>query len=317
MRYHQLTEGERYKIAALRRAGHNQSQIARLLGRHRSTISREVRRNAAHYDGGYRASKAQRENERQALEVSTESTFRAARVAPSRASTAEAVEPRTGRGTPPEDRPALDQPRDHLPLRLGRPVARRLALPGAPPGSQEAQKAIRRLRQPGKTGGKRHISERPRRIEGRHELGHWEIDTVMGEGARHCILTLVERATGYLLIGKLRTRGSHETAKKTIELIRRHRRRIKTITSDNGTEFHAYKQVEEATGVKFYFATPHHAWERGTNENTNGLIRQYLPKRKSMASITQRDCDHIAKKLNTRPRKRYGYRTPEELFYAA
>jgi IS30 family transposase len=131
------------------------------------------------------------------------------------------------------------------------------------------------------------------------------------------VLTLVERATGYVLIGKLRTRGSLETARKAIDLIRRHPGRFRTITSDNGTEFHAYKVVEQATGVKFYFATPHHAWERGTNENTNGLIRQYLPKRTCMAHVRQRDCNAIARKLNTRPRKRYAYHTPEERFHAA
>ena len=86
----------------------------------------------------------------------------------------------------------------------------------------------------------------------------------------------------------------------------------KTITADNGTEFHSYKKIEQATRLKFYFATPHHAWERGTNENTNGLIRQYLPKRQSMARITQWDCNRIARKLNTRPRKRYDFVTPEE-----
>jgi IS30 family transposase len=168
----------------------------------------------------------------------------------------------------------------------------------------------------GRLAGKRHISERPRIIERRSQPGHWEIDTVMGNGAQHCVLTLVERATGFVLIGKLKTRGSHETARKATELIRRYPGRFETITSDNGTEFHAYEHVEKATGVKFYFATPHHAWERGTNENTNGLIRQYLPKRTSMAHVTQRDCNRIAKKLNTRPRKRYGYDTPEERFHA-
>jgi IS30 family transposase len=168
----------------------------------------------------------------------------------------------------------------------------------------------------GRLAGKRHISERSKWIEHRNQVGHWEIDTVMGEGANHCVLTLVERATGFVLIGKLQTRGSHETARKTIQLIRRHPEKFKTITSDNGTEFHAYKKVEEATGVKFYFATPHHAWERGTNENTNGLIRQYLPKRTSMAHVDQRRCDSIANRLNRRPRKRYGFETPEERFYA-
>jgi IS30 family transposase len=82
-------------------------------------------------------------------------------------------------------------------------------------------------------------------------------------------------------------------------------------------EFHDYESIERATGVKFYFATPYHSWERGTNENANGLIRQYLPKRTRMARATQADCDRIAMKLNTRPRKRYAFRTPKELFDAA
>ena len=89
---------------------------------------------------------------------------------------------------------------------------------------------------------------------------------------------------------------------------------FKTITSDNGTEFHGYKSIEEVSKVKFYFANPHHSWERGTNENTNGLIRQYLPKRQSMAGVTQRQCKAIAHKLNSRPRKILGYKTPEESF---
>lgn len=89
---------------------------------------------------------------------------------------------------------------------------------------------------------------------------------------------------------------------------------MRTITADNGTEFHDYPATERATGTWFYFATPHHPWERGTNENTNGLLRQYVPKRRSMAQLTQADCNLIAAKLNRRPRKRLGHRTPEECY---
>jgi IS30 family transposase len=101
--------------------------------------------------------------------------------------------------------------------------------------------------------------------------------------------------------------------RRATELIRVQRHPVRTITADNGTEFHDYPAIERATGTQFYFATPHHAWERGTNENTNGLIRQYLPKRRSMAA-SQQDCDQIAAQLNRRPRKRLGYRTPEECY---
>jgi IS30 family transposase len=127
----------------------------------------------------------------------------------------------------------------------------------------------------GRLAGKRHISERPAAAQGRTLVGHWEIDTVVGPG-RPCIVTLVERVTG--------------------------------------TEFHGYKDLEAATGALFYFATPHHSWERGTSENTNGLIRQYIPKRTSMSRLSQLDCDRIAHKLNHRPRRRLGFRTPAECY---
>ncbi len=90
---------------------------------------------------------------------------------------------------------------------------------------------------------------------------------------------------------------------------------FKTITFDNGTEFNGCQEIEAATSVKCYFAAPYHSWERGTNENTNGLIRQYLPKRSCMKNVTQEDCDRIAYRLNTRPRKRHCYKMPEELYY--
>ena len=97
----------------------------------------------------------------------------------------------------------------------------------------------------------------------------------------------------------------------------RHPGQFRTITADNGTEFHDYRSLEAATGVPFYFATPHHSWERGTNENTNGLLRQYLPKGTSFKPLTQSRCDAIAETLNTRPRKRHAYQTPKACFSVA
>jgi IS30 family transposase len=155
-------------------------------------------------------------------------------------------------------------------------------------------------------------------VESRRVAGHWEIDSIMGDDhGRHSALTVVERTTGYLQMGKLVRHCAADAAARTIELIERQPGRFKTITADNGTEFHSYMLIEQATGVPFYFATPHHSWERGTNENTNGLLRQYLPKRASMAKVTQADLDAIAARLNARPRKRLGYRTPEECYARA
>jgi len=137
------------------------------------------------------------------------------------------------------------------------------------------------------------------------------------EHGRNSVITLVERATGYLVMGKLARHCAAEATTRIVELLARHEGRVCTVTADNGTEFHSYAEVEAATGTLFYFATPHHSWERGTCENTNGLVRQYLPKRRSLAQVTQADCEAIAARLNSRPRKRLGYRTPEECYARA
>ena len=160
------------------------------------------------------------------------------------------------------------------------------------------------------------IDERPAEVETREVVGHWEIDTMMGASwEKACVVTLTERATGYLRIGKLPNRTTKALNRRVIELIQNTGAPFRTITADNGTEFHGYPKIEEATHTTVYFARPHHPWERGTNENTNGLIRQYLPKGQSMANLTQRQCDAIAHKLNTRPRKRLGYDNPQQRIF--
>jgi IS30 family transposase len=317
MTYHQLTEEERYRIAALRQEGFSQSRIARHLGRAPSTISRELSRNSSRWDESYRPSKAQertngrRSQSRRNTRFGREDWKR--------------VERLLRRQWSPEQTAGLLRRSGEL-LISHETIYRYLWNDRARGGSlaQHLRGARKRRRKRygrydsrGRLAGKRHISTRPRFIERRRQVGHWEIDTVMGAGNTHCIMTLVERATGYLLITKLRSRNAGELARSASQLIQRHPGKFKTITADNGTEFHSYKSIEATTGVKFYFATPYHSWERGTNENTNGLIRQYLPKRTSMAKVTQRDCDRIAMKLNTRPRKRYAFKTPKEIFDAA
>jgi IS30 family transposase len=157
------------------------------------------------------------------------------------------------------------------------------------------------------------IADRPAIVDARTQVGHWEADTLLGTG-RPCLLSMVERATGFVALGPLAARTAAALNPRAIQLLRRQRRPVRTITADNGTEFHSYAAIERATTARFYFARPCHAWERGTNENTNGLLRQYLPKRCNMAALTQRDCDAIATQLNDRPRKRLGYRTPAECY---
>jgi transposase, IS30 family len=317
MKYHQITQEERYTIAALRQEDLCPAAIARRLGRHRSTISREFARNGSRWDNGYRPSRAQeqangrrsrsRRNQRfDALDwIFVEALLRE-QWSPEQAAGylrkmgAVSISHETIYRHVWRDRAGGGDLCTHL--RCAR---------------KKRRKRYGRYDSRGRLAEKRHISERPSSVEGRKQVGHWEIDTVMGVGNEHCIVTLVERATGYVLIGKIASRNMEQATRRTIQLIRKHPGKFKTITADNGTEFHAYKKIEQATGVKIYFATPYHSWERGSNENMNGLIRQYVPKRKSMAHVTQHDCNKIAEKLNTRPRKRYGFETPEDRFHAA
>lgn len=315
MTYHQITSEERYMLSLLRKQGFNASEIGRQLGRHRSTILREVRRNASHGDAyrPFRANEkahARRSRSRRNQRFTRQQLHR--------------VETLLRRLWSPEQIAAML--RRHGPFCISHEtIYRHVWLDRTLGGDLHSclrfaaklrRKRYRSYDSRGRLAGKRHISERPASVENRRQVGHWEIDTVMGKGSNHCLVSLVERKSGYLLIGKLKARTVAETDARTIRLIRRHVDRFTTITADNGTEFHGYQNIERATGVPFYFCTPHHAWERGTNENTNGLIRQYLPKYMNLDKVTQAQCNAIANKLNRRPRKRHDYRTPEEEFYA-
>ena len=282
MRYRQVTEGERYQIAALKQAGFWPAAIARRIGRHRSTISRELTRNASS-GGWYRPGKAQEQTNGRRSRSRRNQRF-------DRKDWRRVERLLRRRWSPEQTAGHLKKTRQ---LAISHETIYRHLWANRAEGGHLyrhlrcAQKKRRKrygaYDSRGRLAGKRMIAERPAAVERRQATGHWEIDTVMGVGNTHCVVTLVERVSGYVLIGKLPARNAAELNKRLIPLIRQHPGKFRTITADNGTEFHSYRDVENATGVTFYFATPHHAWERGTNENTNGLIRQYLPKRKSMA----------------------------------
>ena len=316
MTYHQLTSGERYMLSALRKQGLSQADIARQLGRSPSTISRELRRNACPTSGFYRPLRADARSRHRRSISRRNAQFNDAHFAVVHRYLKERWSPEQIAGHLRLHRIMLishETIYQHIwaDKAAGGNLYRHLRQ-----ASKKRRKRYRAYDSRGRLAGKRHITERPPIAETRSTIGHWEIDTVMGHGSKDCIVTLVERKTGYLIIGKLKDRTKEALNRCVIPLIHAFGYAIKTITADNGTEFHGYQVIEQATGIRFYFATPHHSWERGTNENTNGLIRQYLPKRTSMAALTQQQCNDIANQLNRRPRKRHGYRTPEELFDA-
>ena len=313
--YPQITAAERYTLGTLRRLGYTAAAIARILGRHRSTIGREVRRNATRYDGGYRPQLADGYARSRRSRSRRNQRFSAADWAQVHVRLRENWSPEQVAG---RLRLAHQLRISHETIyrhiwadkRVGGSLHTHLR-----GGRKQCRKRYGHYDSRGRLAGKRPITDRPPIVEARGRIGDWEADTILGATTdSHCLLSLVERKTGYLVLGKLRARTTAEVTRCAIPLIQQQPHAVHTITSDNGTEFHGYAALEAATQAAFYFATPHHAWERGTNENTNGLVRQYAPKRASMAHLTQPDCTAIARQLNHRPRKRLAYRTPEECY---
>ena len=315
MSYHQVTAAERYTLSVLRRQGLTDAAIARAMGRHRSTIGREMRRNRSHSDGTYRIDLADWYARGRRSHSRRNGRFGPEAWALVRARLADQWSPEQIAGRlQHEGRLSISHETIYRYIWLDRSEGGTLYrhLRGA---RKQRRKRYGRYDSRGRLAGKRMITERPAIVEGRTQVGHWEGDTVLGAGqAGPCVLTLVERKTGYLVLGQLRQRTTTAVTQRATQMIRREARPVRTITVDNGTEFHDYAAIEQQTAARFYFATPHHSWERGTNENTNGLLRQYLPKGQSMAHLTQRTCDRLAAHLNRRPRKRLAFRTPEECY---
>jgi len=160
------------------------------------------------------------------------------------------------------------------------------------------------------------ISQRPSVVERRSRFGDFEVDTIVGSSHSQHILTAVERSAGLLFMARLERPTSRNTADQLVRLLSPLARNgyVKTITADNGRQFALHQEVASRLGADFYFARPYHSWERGTNENTNGLIRQYLPKKSNFDDYSDEDLAEIQLKLNSRPRKRHGYSTPLEIF---
>lgn len=310
--YSQLSLEERYFLSTWKARGHSVPMIAKLLGRHPSTLYRELRRNlrpsgryaafvahsyatarnhACHRGSQFSKSQWDRVNDLLADDLSPDQVSNVLRL--------------TGELS-------ISVPTIYRMIRKDRrrggKIYKRLRI-----YPKRRRKRYRSIDYRGQLKGKRPIDERPPGAQDRSEFGHWEGDTVMGAGHFECILTLVERKTGLARTAKIRHRTAVQTNAVLGRILAAEPHLFKTITFDNGTEFHSYKRLEEKFPITCYFAAPHHPWERGSNENFNGLLRQYFPKRSSLASIGDTKINRICEKLNNRPRKRLGYKSPQEV----
>jgi len=320
MSYTHLTPMERAKIELFIAQGWSYTAIAVELGRHRTTISREYRRNKS--ASAYRAETAEERYKarRQACRPKGRLNHEPLRDYVEVKIAVEKMSPELVAG-----RLRIDFPEDPR-MRVCHETiyqaiySNRHYLDYLWEFLTQARPK-RRKRGQGKTRrgpiipNRVSIAERPAAVEHRVETGHWEGDLIVGKGQNSFILTLLERASRILHAVKLTTKRAAEVCHAVVEaLLDRPASWIKTITFDNGTEFAAHNIITEQLGARIYFADPYAAYQRGSNEQVNGLIRRYLPKGTCFKQLPEEKLQEIVDELNNRPKKCLGYRTPNEVF---
>lgn len=310
MRYTHLTQDERYQIYILKKAGHDCSSIARLMKRHKSTISRELRRNRG--ERGYRPAQA---HQQAAVRRRTDNGKRISE------HTWAFVDIKLGQLWSPEQ------------------ICGYLKVNGMPSVSHERiyqriyadkrsggtlHKSLRCQKQRKKRYGQRErrgamvdqvsIEQRPAMVDQLGRYGDWEADLVIGAGQQQALVTLNERKSRYSLIGKVDRKTAQQVSDTMISLLTPFADCVHTVTSDNGKEFAQHGRIAKDLDAQFFFAHPYCSWERGANENMNGLIRQFFPKKMAFDRITASDIALATYSLNHRPRKCLGFKTPHEVF---
>lgn len=309
---------ERYQIDDLRGEGFSKNEIARRLGRSTSTISREMSRNK-----GERVWRAHQAHEKAKSRLAKRGQANARKVNES----------------------AWEYAKNQLIIFQWSPeqIAGRLKVEGHDGISHET--IYQRVLEDKKAGGVLHknlrcqklrrkrygstrrrptildrqgIEERPAIVNARKRIGDWEGDTIIGAGCNSgAIVSSVERVSRFTILAKVENKSPIGVTNAIIKKMKFFKGLANTMTVDNGGEFSLHKMISQALGMKIYFAKPYHSWERGTNENTNGLVRQYFAKALRFDKISDDDVQHVANKLNNRPRKCLGYQTPYEVFKRA
>lgn len=311
MSYTQLTKEARYQIFILVKAGQTQSQIAMIIGCHKSTISRELSRNRIH--SGYWPGAAQ---------VSAQGRRRLSHQPRIAAKTWETVEHLVGQDWSPqqvterlllEHQPSVSPERIYLYIyadqRRGGTLHRHLR------SQKKQRRRARRYQRRGQIPNRVSIDERPAIVAQKKRLGDWEGDLIVGAQRKSAMFTATDRKSKLTLLCKLANKSASELRDQSIKLFTPFAKRVLTITLDNGKEFCEHEAIAKALGARIYFAHPYAAWERGLNENTNGLLRQYFPKGTDLAQVPAAEVQRVADLMNNRPRKTLGYRTPNEIFF--
>ena len=308
--YTQLTREQRYQIYALLKAGQKQSEIARFIKVHKSTVSRELRRNRG--QKGYRPKQAHQF----ALNKRKKARYRIA------ASTWILIEALIRQEWSPEQ--VSDWLKGNYGLQISHEwIYQYILIDKHARGDLHRHLRCQKKRRKrygsydrrGRIKNRVSIDHRPAIVDTRQRLGDWEVDTIIGKGHRHAIVSLTERKSRLALLRKVERKTAQTVADAVIELMKLLPVRTHTITADNGQEFADHERIAKELNTDVYFAHPYSSWERATNENMNGLIRQYFPKKCSFAKITQREIVFVMERLNNRPRKCLGFKSPNQVFF--
>ncbi len=309
--YTQLTQEERYQIQALMKAGHNQTEIAEILGRHKSTVSRELRRNRGLR--GYRPKQAHR------LSVERRQSKSQPRIAPTHW---ERVEHLLREDWSPEQISLWLN--DEAGIQISHEWIYQYVLQNKSMGGnlyhhlrcqKQRRKRYGSYSRRGQLVNRVSIDERPTVVDDRSRLGDWELDTIIGKGHKQAIVSIIERKSRLTLIHKVERKTASNVTRAILKLLKPIAGHVHTLTSDNGKEFAGHETIAKDLSARFFFAHPYASWERGLNENTNGLIRQYFPKHRDFTTITQAEINQVMDKLNNRPRKCLGIKTPNQVFF--
>jgi IS30 family transposase len=315
MSYKHLTHEERFTIATLHDKKYSQTKIAEIMGRHPSTVGRELKRNSQ-ANRSYDSELATKMTKQRAAQASC----RASRIPPE--SWKYVDEKLTSEQWSPEEITGRMK-NEGLQAISHETIYRRLWADKKSGGSLHSHLrhkigSYRKRDSPrerrGHIPGQRCISTRPPEVEDRTRFGDYELDTVIGLQSGPVLVTIVDRRSRRALLIKAADKTAQAVSTAIISALGPYRKEAHTLTFDNGKEFASHQLIDEILLTTSYFAHPYHSWERGLNENTNGLIRQYFPKRTDFSKITDEQIYEVQEKLNNRPRKCLGWRTPNEVF---
>lgn len=313
----QLTVEQRYQIQVLKTQNFSQTYIAKEIGKHKSVVCRELKRNSDGRSREYKAELAQRKcNQRHKNKVKR-NDFSIEIEAYVENLIAEDYSPEQIVGKAKKDKKrcvSIERIYQHIwsDKKEGGVLYKHLRNKGKRYRKRGSKKDSRGIIQ-----GRVSIDERPKIVDKKLRIGDLEMDLVIGKNHKKAILTINDRATGKVKISLLNSKSADEIREKTLLVLKEWKPWLKTITTDNGKEFAQHQDIAKSLEIDYFFAHPYHSWERGANENFNGLLRQYFPKKYDFNLITKEDLQAVEDKLNNRPRKRCGFLTPNQVYLQA